>query len=84
MERVLRTGTPARDQEVIIERPDGSRVTVLVNIAPLFNASGKQIGAVNCFQDLSAQKNSEKEREQLLEDLRQSQKLEAMGQLMGA
>jgi signal transduction histidine kinase/CheY-like chemotaxis protein len=83
MERVLRTGTPARDQEVIIERPDGSRVTVLVNIAPLFNASGKQIGAVNCFQDLSAQKNSEKEREQLLEDLRQSQKLEAMGQLMG-
>jgi PAS domain S-box-containing protein len=83
MECVLRTGTPARDQEVIIERPDGSRVTVLVNIAPLFDASGKQIGAVNCFQDLSAQKQSEKEPEQLQEDLRQSQKLEAMGQLMG-
>jgi PAS domain S-box-containing protein len=83
MEYVLRTGTPASDQEVIIERPDGSRVTVLVNIAPLFDASGKQIGAVNCFQDLSAQKQSEKEREQLREDLRQSQKLEAMGQLLG-
>jgi PAS domain S-box-containing protein len=83
MECVLRTGTPARDEEVIIERPDGSRVTVLVNIAPLFDASGKQIGAVNCFQDLSAQKQSEKEREQLREDLRQSQKLEAMGQLIG-
>ena len=83
MECVLRTGTPARDEEVIIERPDGSRVTVLVNIAPLFDASGKQIGAVNCFQDLSAQKQTEKEREQLREDLRQSQKLEAMGQLIG-
>jgi signal transduction histidine kinase/CheY-like chemotaxis protein len=83
MECVLRTGTPARDQEVIIERPDGSRVTVLVNIAPLFDASGKQIGAVNCFQDLSAQKQSEREREQLREDLRQSQKLEALGQLLG-
>jgi PAS domain S-box-containing protein len=83
MECVLRTGSSARDQEVIIERPDGSRVTVLVNIAPLFDANGKQIGAVNCFQDLSAQKRSEKEREQLREDLRQSQKLEAMGQLMG-
>jgi PAS domain S-box-containing protein len=84
MECVLRTGTPARDEEVIIERPDGSRVTVLVNIAPLFDASGKQIGAVNCFQDLSAQKQTEKEREQLREDLRQSQKLEAMGQLIGS
>lgn len=83
MECVLRTGTPASDQEVIIERPDGSRVTVLVNIAPLFDASGKQIGAVNCFQDLSAQKQLEKEREQLREDLRQSQKLEAIGQLVG-
>ena len=29
MEYVLRTGEPACDQEVIIERPDGSRVTVL-------------------------------------------------------
>ena len=37
MEMVLRTGTPARDHEVVIERPDGSRVTVLVNIAPIMN-----------------------------------------------
>src|SRR5258707_14612353 len=29
MEWVLRTGQAASDQEVIIERPDGSRVTVL-------------------------------------------------------
>jgi hypothetical protein len=50
MEWVLRTGGPARDQEVIIERPDGSRVTVLVNIAPLFDGNGALIGAVNCFQ----------------------------------
>src|ERR1700724_3596102 len=33
MEWVLRTGKPARDIEVIIEWPDTSRVTVLVNIA---------------------------------------------------
>jgi PAS domain-containing protein len=49
MEWVLRTGKPARDMEVIIERPDNSRVTVLVNIAPLFCDDGKLIGAVNCF-----------------------------------
>jgi hypothetical protein len=58
-------------------------LVVLVNIAPLFNENGKQMGAVNCFQDLSAQKRSEKDRELLREELRQSQKLEAMGQLVG-
>jgi signal transduction histidine kinase len=83
MEAVLRTGESAPDLEVIIEQPNGLRVVVLVNIAPLFNESGKQIGAVNCFQDLSAQKQSEKDRESLREELRQSQKLEAMGQLVG-
>jgi PAS domain S-box-containing protein len=83
MEWVLRTGDAARDQEVIIERPDGSRVTVLVNIAPLFDESGKLIGAVNCFQDLSAQKDAEKERAQLREELLQAQKIDALGRLTG-
>jgi signal transduction histidine kinase len=83
MEAVLRTGDPAVNLEAIVEQPNGVRLVALVNIAPLFNESGKQIGAVNCFQDLSAQKQSEKDRESLREDLRQSQKLEAMGQLVG-
>jgi PAS domain-containing protein len=54
MEAVLRTEQPARDMEVVIERPDGSKITVLVNIAPLFGDDGKLVGAVNCFQDLKA------------------------------
>ena len=83
MEYVLRTGEPACDQEVIIERPDGSRVTVLVNIAPIFDDGGGQIGAVNCFQDLTVQKQGEQERAALREELRQAQKLKAMGQIMG-
>jgi PAS domain S-box-containing protein len=80
---VLRTGEPSTDQEAIIERPDGSRVTVLVNVAPIFDESGKQIGTVNCFRDVSAQKNSERERAELSDALRQSQKMEAVGQLTG-
>ena len=83
MEGVLRTGQSAHDQEVVIERPDGSRVTVLVNIAPIFDDRGDQMGAVNCFQDLSAQKRAEKERERLHDALRQAQKMEAVGQLTG-
>jgi hypothetical protein len=38
-----------RDQEVAIERPDGSRVTAVVNIRPLKNKRGQVTGAVNCF-----------------------------------
>jgi PAS domain S-box-containing protein len=83
MEWVLRTGQPSNDQRVIIERPDGSRITVLVNIAPLFGDDGVQIGAVNCFQDMSIQEQSEAERLKLEEELRQSQKMEAVGQLTG-
>jgi signal transduction histidine kinase/CheY-like chemotaxis protein len=83
MELVLRTGQPARDQEAIIEQPDGSRLTVLVNIAPLFDERGTLIGAVNCFQDLSARRQSEKEQLQLREDLHQAQKIQALGELTG-
>jgi PAS domain S-box-containing protein len=83
MELVLRTGEAARDQEVVIERPDGSRVTVLVNIAPLFNGRGTLIGAVNCFQDLSAHNQSESEQLQLREDLHHAQKIQALGELSG-
>jgi signal transduction histidine kinase len=59
------TLTEARDQEVLIERPDGSRVTVVVNIRPLTNQRGEIAGAINCFYDIT-------ERKRLEEELRQS------------
>jgi PAS domain S-box-containing protein len=49
----------ARDMEVNIERPDGSRITVLVNIRPLKNERGEITGAINCFVDITARKASE-------------------------
>jgi len=45
-----------RDAEVIIERPDGSRVTVTVNIRPQKNQRGDVIGAINCFYDITQRK----------------------------
>jgi len=59
MAEVLRTGVEARDLEVIIERPDGSRITVLVNIVPLRNGDGELVGAMNCFQDITDRKRVE-------------------------
>jgi len=42
-----------RDADVVIERPDGSRITVVVNIRPLFDEDGAITGAINCFYDIT-------------------------------
>lgn len=46
-------------EEIIIERPDGSRVTALVNISPLFE-DGKFSGTINVLQEITARKKNEK------------------------
>jgi len=55
------------DAEVTIERPDGSRVVVLVNIRALKNQRGEVAGAINCFSDITDRKRAE-------EALRESEK----------
>ena len=52
---VLRTGQPVRNVEVLIERPDGSRLPVIVNYAALKNAQG----AITAFDDISPLKSAE-------------------------
>ena len=47
------------DGEVHIERPDGSRIIVIVNIAPLKDEQGEIIGAINCFYDVTERKKTE-------------------------
>lgn len=41
------------DAEVQVERPDGSRVLVIVNIAPMIDDSKKIVGAINSFYDVT-------------------------------
>lgn len=59
MARALRKREPIHNEEVIIQRPDESRVVVSVNINPLFE-NGVFSGAVNVLQDITAQKKIEK------------------------
>lgn len=59
MSEVLRTRQAIRDREVIVERPDGSLITILANLDPLFNEEGEIIGGINCFHDISARKIAE-------------------------
>ena len=48
-----------KDGEVVILRPDGSRITVIVNIRPLKGANGEVIGAINCFYDITERSRME-------------------------
>jgi len=48
---VLATGQGLRDQEIVIEQPDGARIVALVNIAAIKDSSGRVVGAVNVFRE---------------------------------
>ena len=56
---VLRTGIPLQNRELMIGRPDGTRVPVLANVVPLRDAEGALIGVVSCLQDITDRKHAE-------------------------
>ncbi|WP_128924108.1 PAS domain-containing sensor histidine kinase [Bradyrhizobium guangxiense] len=65
----VREGTPTRNAEVLMARPDGSRFTALVNIRALRDHSGFIQGAINCFHDITGRKRIEEEVRQKTQDL---------------
>jgi PAS domain S-box-containing protein len=65
----LREGRAFRNQEVVIRRPDGSRIVALVNIDPILSPDGEVVGAVNVFHDVSALKLAEESLREQKENL---------------
>jgi len=63
-----------RDGEVHIERPDGSRIIVIVNIAPLKDERGEVMGAINCFYDVTERKKAEETLRQNVADRLQAER----------
>ncbi|HEV2099616.1 MAG TPA: PAS domain-containing protein, partial [Stellaceae bacterium] len=55
----LGTGATLRDAELAIERPDGSRVPVLLSVSPLKDAAGRIEGAVCSFAEYAERKQAE-------------------------
>lgn len=54
MAAALRGAGSVRDMEVILARPDGTRIPVRANIDPLLDESGRINGAINVFLDATA------------------------------
>jgi PAS domain S-box-containing protein len=55
----LHEGRSVRGQEIVVERPDGSRVCVLPHPEPLRDAAGEVVGAVNMLVDITDRKRAE-------------------------
>lgn len=64
--RVLRDGQPVLGEQVVLVQPDGGRITVLTNAAPLIDLYGMVIGAVAVFQDISEIKRLEHLKDEVL------------------
>jgi PAS domain S-box-containing protein len=59
MARAIREQREFGSQEIVIGRPDGSRVTVLAHASPLRDEEGNVIGGVNVLIDIDERKRAE-------------------------
>ena len=84
MAQVLRTGMPVSNHELVIERSDGSRRTVMSNIIPLRDEQGTVTGAICGFNDITERKQAEMEAQQQRQLLTHLTRVVTLGELSGA
>jgi signal transduction histidine kinase len=60
MALALQTGKEYNGEEIIIERPDGSRLTALAHANPIRDDAGELVGAVNVLVDITDRIEAEK------------------------
>jgi PAS domain S-box-containing protein len=53
MARAVQSGESFDGAEAVVQNPDGKRWVARVTIAPLRDADGTLVGAINCFQDVT-------------------------------
>jgi PAS domain S-box-containing protein len=67
MARALRRGEVISREELYLTRPDGTRLALLVNTAPLWNDEGDRVtNAVVVFQDITQIKDAEQLKDEFL------------------
>jgi PAS domain S-box-containing protein len=65
MALALKLGKEYNGHEIMIERPDGQRLTVLAHANPIFDEAGRLLGAVNVLVDITERQQVEVMRQHL-------------------
>jgi two-component system cell cycle sensor histidine kinase/response regulator CckA len=81
--RVYRTGEPVKSYQFEFFKRDGTKAYNEISVSLIRDAQGKPIGFRGVSRDITERKQAEEENLSLQEQLRQSQKMEAIGQLAG-
>jgi signal transduction histidine kinase len=81
--RALRHGEVSLNELIRIQGFDGSERVILNSAVPITGAGGRIEGAIVLNQDVSGQRAAEEALRRSEEQLRQAQKMEAVGQLAG-
>ena len=81
--KVYRTGEPAREFDWEIIKKDGTKRSIEASVSLIKGPSDNRIGFRGIVRDITERKRAEEEKATLQEQLRQSQKIEAIGRLAG-
>ena len=81
--KVYRTGEPARISDYEVIRKDGTTVSIEMSTYLMKDANGKPIGFRGVVRDISERLKNEREKRKLESQLQQAQKMEAIGNLAG-
>lgn len=64
--QALQTSETILGNQIVVVKPNGQRITVLMNTAPLFDKDGTVTGAVSVFQDITELKRLESLKDEIL------------------
>ena len=82
-QRIVRTGRPARILNYEIASKDGRKKILEISASLMRNADREPIGFRGLVRDVTEQLTAEKEKERIAAQIRQAQKMEAIGTLAG-
>lgn len=81
--RAITRGETTFNQEMLMRNEEGEDRWILVNAAPIKNKAGDVTSGIVVFQEVTDLKRAEEAKEKLEAQLRQAQKMEAIGTLAG-